>query len=685
MAAPQSVAPPPHGGGPSPQLFGLPARPPAPGTPSSEASGPAPAAHRAARGGGPPEAPAPPLALVTQVNTDTPTVSSGEQTAGSSSSRRAAAARDSDSDEGAQEGTRRLLGARLSLLALALLALGGPAADYLATARPCWGDGLRGGRDYWAISWPYFALAAPASLAFAAWCVTVRRRARPVPLHAWTQRFGACSTAAAVAWLAQPVLYPGCHGAAGAVWRAACTALTYGAYLATMVLPFHIIILRLRTLRRLWTARMARAMLRFVLVCLLSAGLAWSTLFALGWPGPDTGLVPAVLHQAALVGLLVAIFGAITIACCGTVGLLITAARAADSGYTDLEGEVRWVRFTAALIVAATLLLCAEGVLNVLSTSNASDDGLWYACAWAHAINHAFNCLQVACLSGLSGPRSFRRLAVDSFERVNPYSSGELQQRYQEFLIYLDDAQIKWVRCRYLRRLAEAGSTMVRCQEVPVAEAVIGSEGLPRSRDEPKHRYAVSHPWFSKHHPDPDGLKLQDLVEQLDLLSASDDDAVFIDYMGLPQHDMQNQDLQRLELAGACPEPGKHPAVRSETDELLFKKALDSMQALYSVGGVPVIILPLGVNRSESICSSLRSSLSLSSRAQTRALSMSNEYLSRGWCFFEFSLALAYGNIANSVTSPIVKIPIRFARCTLGQATMFLFVFLQAGNPDTLT
>ncbi|CAK0833501.1 unnamed protein product [Prorocentrum cordatum] len=580
------------------------------------------------------EAPAPPLALVTQMNTDTPTVSSGEQTAGSGSTRRAADARDSDGDEGAQEGTRRLLVARLSLLALALLALGWPAADYLATARQCWDDGLRVGRDYWAVTWPFFALAAPTSLAFAAWCITVRRRARPVPLHAWTQRFGACSTVTAVAWLAQPVLDPGCHGAAGAVWRAVFTALFYGTYFATLVLPFHIFILRLRTLRRRWTARMARAMLRFSLVGLLIAGLAWSTLFAVGWPDPDAGLVPAVLHQAAGVGLLMAVLGAITIACCGTVGLLITAARAAGSGHAGLEGEVRWVRFTAAVVLAATLLLCAEGFLNVLSTSSPSDDGLWYACAWAHAVNHAMNCLQVACLSGLSGPRSFRRLAVDSFERVNPYSSGELQQRYHEFLIYLDDAQIKWVRCRYLRRLAEAGSTMVRCQEVPVAEAVIGSEGLPRSRDEPKHRYAVSHPWFSKHHPDPDGLKLQDLVEQLDLLSASDDDAVFIDYMGLPQHDMQNQHLQRLELAGAWPEPGKHPAVRSETDELLFKKALDSMEMLYSVGGVPVIILPLRDNRSESIRSSPRSSLSLSFRAQARALSMSNEYLSRGWCFF---------------------------------------------------
>ncbi|CAK0832441.1 unnamed protein product [Prorocentrum cordatum] len=225
-----------------------------------------------------------------------------------------------------------------------------------------------------------------------------------------------------------------------------------------------------------------------------------------------------------------AISGIVGITCCGVVGLLISAMRAAvDEG---LAWEVRWVCSAAALVVANVLLTGVEGFLTSSSNSNVSDGALWYAAASAHAINNAFNCLQVAFLSRLSGPRSFRRLAVDAFERINPYTSSELQCRYLEFLVYLDDAQVKRVRCSYLRHLRGMGSTMVRCQEVPVAEAYVGSEGLPNSRDEPKHRYVVSHPWISKEHPDPNGVQLWALVEQLDLMEASDSDAVFIDFMG---------------------------------------------------------------------------------------------------------------------------------------------------------
>ena len=89
-----------------------------------------------------------------------------------------------------------------------------------------------------------------------------------------------------------------------------------------------------------------------------------------------------------------------------------------------------------------------------------------------------------------------------------------------------------------LRRLAETGRIMVRCQDVPPEEAFIGSTGFPRSRGEDlvKHRFVLSHPWLSKSHPDPNGTKLQVLVQQLEMLNASDDDAIFIDYpVALPR------------------------------------------------------------------------------------------------------------------------------------------------------
>ncbi|CAK0802133.1 unnamed protein product [Prorocentrum cordatum] len=126
--------------------------------------------------------------------------------------------------------------------------------------------------------------------------------------------------------------------------------------------------------------------------------------------------------------------------------------------------------------------------------------------------------------------------------------------------------------------------------------------------------------------------------------------------MGLPQHDLQNEDLQRLELEGAWPEPGEHLSVRSAAEEVLFNKALESMETLYSVGAIPVIVLPVLYARRVSRDSSAKQSLSTDSSTSLSKHLMSNEYLSRGWCFLELCLAFAYGNIANAGTDPAVSV-----------------------------
>ncbi|CAK0897524.1 unnamed protein product [Prorocentrum cordatum] len=256
------------------------------------------------------------------------------------------------------------------------------------------------------------------------------------------------------------------------------------------------------------------------------------------------------------------------------------------------------------------------------------DSGSWPR---VHAAGVVFY-LQAVFLSGLAGPQSLRLLAVMSFKGINTYNAEELQGLYLEFLAYLDEARVKWVRVGYLRRLAGLGSQMVRCQEVPDVEAVVGSEGFPCSRDQQKPRYVVSHPWMSPAHPDPGGEKLQKLVEQLNLLGASDHEAVFVDYMGLPQHDAQDPDLQRLDGESRWPKPGEHPAVRTEAEELLFKRALGSFEKLYSVAGVRVIVLPM-----------------------SGRLAAGQDYMSRGWCFLEFCLAYSFGNIGNREVDPDVE------------------------------
>ncbi|CAK0868423.1 unnamed protein product [Prorocentrum cordatum] len=441
---------------------------------------------------------------------------------------------DADSDGDVQEGARRRLAAWLALLALALLTLGGPAVAYLSTARPCWSDGSgRTGREHWAADWPLHAVSAPASLALAAWCVAVRGRSRPsVPLHAWTRRFAACAAAQTAAVLAQRLVDPGCHGAAGATWEGVCGALYNGAYAATLVVPYYLLLLKLRALGLRLLARAARAALvasAAGLATFVVARAAARALGALGRAGAGGGLLPAALAVAGGLGLLVAALGAAAVACCGAWGLLTAAAHAARWGGAKAAQPARWVGGTAVLVVASYVLTLAEGLLLLDALGPGGDEASWHAHAWGQAVNNGFNCLQVAFLSGLAGPRSLRRLAVQAFERINCCSAEELQGCYEEFLVYLDDAQIKWVRVGYLRRLAESGSIMVRCQDLPAAEAVIGRSGFPEGRGDPKHRFVLSHPWLSKRHPDPGGAKLQILVRQLDLLSALDEDAVFID------------------------------------------------------------------------------------------------------------------------------------------------------------
>ena len=137
-----------------------------------------------------------------------------------------------------------------------------------------------------------------------------------------------------------------------------------------------------------------------------------------------------------------------------------------------------------------------------------------------------------------------------------------------------------------------------------------------------------------KAHPDPDGVKLKSLVQQLDLLQAADDDAVFFDFMSVPQHDGSNEELQRLEREKRWPKPGEHPAVRTEAQEELFQKALGSMESLYSFGCVPVVVLPM-----------------------EECTEPGKGYISRGWCFLEFCLALSFGNLANAeVHAPVAAL-----------------------------
>merc|ERR1711862_249111 len=94
---------------------------------------------------------------------------------------------------------------------------------------------------------------------------------------------------------------------------------------------------------------------------------------------------------------------------------------------------------------------------------------------------------------------------------------------------------------------------------------------------------------------------MHELVQQLDLLDAEDDDYIFYDYLSLPQ------------------------VPRTPPEDQQFQEALLGMQDIYSFGCFEVIVLP-------------RIHLPCDTRT---------EYFARGWCFFELAVSVAFNNVCN--------------------------------------
>ena len=98
------------------------------------------------------------------------------------------------------------------------------------------------------------------------------------------------------------------------------------------------------------------------------------------------------------------------------------------------------------------------------------------------------------------------------------------------FKIYLEEAQIAWLRVPYLKKLAEWGGPCPRRQDLDPSGIIVGR--MPTGR-----KASVSHGWDATFHISPSGEKLKHLVEELDQLGiGGEEDGVFIDYTGLWQH-----------------------------------------------------------------------------------------------------------------------------------------------------
>ncbi|CAK0808118.1 unnamed protein product [Prorocentrum cordatum] len=465
-------------------------------------------------------------------------------------------------------------------------------------------------RSVW-ISNVWWACGLSPNVAVFAWCVHQRHIFSNAMLHLWSWRYGILAGSTAVLGIYSIPLYT-ClpetpAGAISGMVRG--TMWTFG-----KVMLYILFMGKVQQLGHAWAVHIMKW-------CLFGVASSWS--------------IANVYHfmpshfESNMFGRSMEMTGHVLLVIVNLVGLRAMAASAAFAIRSTSRSQRHAGAYVALTVVAlvgsfTSTMVCVVFYFESEPDTPRSDSS---AAAFVDAM---MDCFGVVMFSGLVGPARLQVLSQTAFAAINAFSDDQLQDFYLQFLDYLDEAQIKWIKCGYLRRLSSAGSIVVRCQNVPLNEVIIGSAGFPILRTHKKSRFVVSYPWLSKHHPDPDGSTLRCLVDQLDAMGAADEDGVFMDYLSMPQHDGADAELQRLEEESSWPAPGTHRAVRSAEEDAIFNKALGSMSMMFSTSSVPVVVLPME---------------GLSERA----------YIDRGWCYLEFCLALSFGIICNEEIHVSVK------------------------------
>lgn len=199
------------------------------------------------------------------------------------------------------------------------------------------------------------------------------------------------------------------------------------------------------------------------------------------------------------------------------------------------------------------------------------------------------------------------------------------------------NAEIAWIKCSTVRAWARnASGKLVRRQEIQCTDFVTENEMYASwfgtccwcaRRSEKRRSFIVSHAWLSKAHPDPDGVHLKEIVEELRKARASDDDVVFVDFCSLYQTDLNHPDAVAILNRGERLPEG-HSALRTPHQNEAFQHAMSIMHELYTWYACEVLIVSSVPDNS---CNNI-------------------PYYNRGWCFFELAISADYWRIANIST-----------------------------------
>mmetsp|Transcript_162840 Transcript_162840/g.522044 ORF Transcript_162840/g.522044 Transcript_162840/m.522044 type:complete len:876 (-) Transcript_162840:573-3200(-) len=207
----------------------------------------------------------------------------------------------------------------------------------------------------------------------------------------------------------------------------------------------------------------------------------------------------------------------------------------------------------------------------------------------------------------------------------------------EDFLVRNDIALIKvgFFKERYHKSKEDDSKRMLpRRNDIPLHQRLHGTRlrGLWTDASPPggsRQLFAVSHAWLSVEHPDPTGLRLGALVEDLSWMKATDEDLIFFDYCSLFQNDHFHPDYEE-----GVPLPPGHEALRTETEEALFQTAKRYMDVIFASSMVKVLVMPEIYDIQKIMQSHGKLIRPLKQR-----------YIERGWCGMEFSLARKAENV----------------------------------------
>uniref|UniRef100_A0A0G4I4Q6 Uncharacterized protein n=1 Tax=Chromera velia CCMP2878 TaxID=1169474 RepID=A0A0G4I4Q6_9ALVE len=196
---------------------------------------------------------------------------------------------------------------------------------------------------------------------------------------------------------------------------------------------------------------------------------------------------------------------------------------------------------------------------------------------------------------------------LQSGERMDDPWSAEMKSEWDDLRSLIDSEAVVFWPLHFLRSLLKEGAKLPYRQKVSEAAKDLGVDCQPffspaadlgHPVGAPFKLVAISYPWLSKEHPDPDSFRLRSVLEQLDKHWWAQEGSplpvfVFWDYLSLFQH----------------PPNGR----RTDDQDAKFKAGLSKMDLIYSSPHTHVI------------------------RSTTVPESFSNPtpYADRGWCWFE--------------------------------------------------